>query len=135
MREVYKHQTKARILANDIIKMNAQNRQTIADSAAKRFNDTMREYGLRILDAKKGPDSVERGETWLSELDRIVIDPKRTPNIAKEFENIDFATSKDGEPLPRLVDKNNHTINISVVYKRREIPRTLKRQLERKLVA
>ncbi|BDQ61563.1 hypothetical protein EfsSVR2332_16410 [Enterococcus faecalis] len=35
----------------------------------------------------------------------------RTPNIAKEFENIDYQTDRDGNPKPRLEDKDNHTID------------------------
>ncbi|WP_342222611.1 terminase large subunit, partial [Enterococcus faecium] len=59
----------------------------------------------------KGPDSVEYGEKWLDDLDAIYIDPIRTPNIAKEFENIDYQTDRDGNPKPRLEDKDNHTID------------------------
>ena len=60
---------------------------------------------------KKGPDSVEYGEGWLDDLDFICIDPLRTPNIAREFENIDYQVDKDGDPKPRLEDKDNHTID------------------------
>lgn len=65
----------------------------------------------RIYGVKKGPDSVEYGEEWLDDLDFICIDPVRTPNIAREFENIDYQTDKDGNPIPRLEDKDNHTID------------------------
>lgn len=65
----------------------------------------------RIKGVKKGPDSVEYGEQWLDDLDFICIDPLRTPNIAREFENIDYQTDKDGNPKPRLEDKDNHTID------------------------
>ena len=67
----------------------------------------------KIKGVKKGPDSVEYGEQWLDDLDFICIDPKRTPNIAKEFENIDYQTDKDGNPKARLEDKDNHTIDSS----------------------
>ena len=40
-----------------------------------------------------------------------MIDPKRTPNIAREFENIDYETDKDGNVKPRLIDKDNHSID------------------------
>jgi phage terminase large subunit len=70
------------------------------------------EHGIRrVKQAKKGPDSVEYGEGWLDDLEFIHIDPKRTPNIAREFENIDYETDKDGNPKPRLEDKDNHTID------------------------
>lgn len=83
----------------------------IADSAEPKSVDEMKSYGIRIKGAKKGPGSVEYGEKWLDDLEEIIIDPKRTPNIAKEFENIDYQTDKDGNPKAKLEDKDNHTID------------------------
>jgi phage terminase large subunit len=84
-----------------------------ADSAEpKSIAELREEYHVkRIEGVKKGPDSVEYGEEWLDDLDFICIDPLRTPNIAREFENIDYQTDKDGNPKPRLEDKDNHTID------------------------
>lgn len=65
----------------------------------------------RIFQVKKGPNSVEYGEKWLDDLDAIYIDPLRTPHIAKEFENIDYQTDRDGNPKARLEDKDNHAID------------------------
>ncbi|WP_258831456.1 PBSX family phage terminase large subunit [Peribacillus frigoritolerans] len=84
-----------------------------ADSAEpKSIAEMKTEHGItRMKGAKKGPGSVEYGEKWLDDLDEIIIDPKRTPNIAREFENIDYQTDKDGNPKPKLEDKDNHTID------------------------
>jgi len=84
-----------------------------ADSAEPKSIDELKlEHGIsRIKGAKKGPGSVEYGEKWLDDLEEIVIDPKRTPNIAREFENIDYQTDKDGNPKPKLEDKDNHCID------------------------
>lgn len=84
-----------------------------ADSAEPKSIDEMKfEHGIRRLrGAKKGPDSVQYGEEWLDDLNFIIIDPRRTPNIAREFENIDYQTDKDGNLKPRLEDKDNHTID------------------------
>ena len=57
------------------------------------------------------PWRVEYGEKWLDDLEEIVIDPKRTPNTAREFENIDYQVDTDGNPKPKLEDKDNHTID------------------------
>jgi len=84
---------------------------TIADSAEPKSIDEMKSYGVRIKGAKKGPGSVEYGEKWLDDLNEIVIDPKRTPNIAREFENIDYQVDKDGNIKNKLVDADNHTID------------------------
>ena len=84
-----------------------------------------------LVQVKKGPDSVEFGEKWLDDLDAIVIDPKRTPNIAREFENIDYETDKDGNPRNRLEDKDNHTID-STRYAFEDDMRNAKAKVKRK---
>lgn len=84
---------------------------TTGDSAEPKSIDEQKKLGMKVKGAKKGPDSVEYGEKWLDDLDAIVIDPERTPNIAREFENIDYETDKDGEPKAKLEDKDNHTID------------------------
>ena len=83
----------------------------MCDSAEPKSIDELKEYDISAWGAKKGAGSVEYGEKWLADLEAIVIDPKRTPNISREFEMIDYDTDRDGNPLPRLVDKNNHTID------------------------
>lgn len=83
----------------------------IADSAEPKSIDEMKSYGIKIKGAKKGPGSVEYGEKWLDDLEEIIIDPKRTPNAAKEFENIDYQVDKDGNPKAKLEDKDNHIID------------------------
>lgn len=87
--------------------------EIFADSAEPKSIDELRyeQYMKKVKGVKKGPDSVEYGEQWLDDLDFICIDPKRTPNIAREFENIDYQTDNDGNPKARLEDKDNHTID------------------------
>lgn len=85
---------------------------TTADSAEpKSISEMKNEHHCNFKGAKKGPGSVEYGETWLDDLEEIVIDPGRTPNIAREFECIDYETDKDGNPRAKLEDKDNHTID------------------------
>jgi phage terminase large subunit len=71
----------------------------------------MRAYSCKCVGAKKGPGSVEHGLEWLDSLTKIVIDPKRCPYAAKEFESIDYKLDKDGNTLPQLEDKNDHSID------------------------
>lgn len=47
---------------------------------------------------------------WLQHR-KIVIDPARTPNAYREFVAYSYDTDKDGNILPRLPDKDNHTID------------------------
>ena len=95
------------------IKSNKYHYQDIIAEVEPKSNAEMRNEHdiLKIRQVTKGPDSVEYGEKWLDDLDAIYIDPIRTPNIAKEFENIDYQTDRDGNPKPRLEDKDNHTID------------------------
>ena len=101
---------KNRELATFIISKN-YDELVICDSAEPKSIDELREYDISATGAKKGAGSVEYGEKWLADLEAIVIDPKRTPNISREFEMIDYATDRDGNALPRLEDKNNHSID------------------------
>lgn len=111
--EYYGVKISNRKLAAHLITSGYQSERIAADSAEPKSIAQLRdELNItRIYGVKKGPDSVEFGEEWLADLDFICIDPLRTPNIAKEFESIDYQTDKDGNPLPRLEDKDNHTID------------------------
>lgn len=111
--ELYKHQLSNRKLAEWLKEKGYDNDVIFADSAEpKSIAELKNDFGIsKIKGVKKGPDSVEFGERWLDDLDFICIDPKRTPNAAFEFENIDYQTDRDGNPKPRLIDKDNHAID------------------------
>lgn len=112
MDEIYGVKLFNRELAEQIKKRGYDTTLTIADSAEpKSISEMKNDYNCNFKGAKKGPGSVEYGETWLDDLEEIVIDVKRTPNVAREFENIDYQTDKDGEPKAKLEDKDNHTID------------------------
>lgn len=81
------------------------------DAAEPRSIAELREHGIKAIKAHKGPGSIEHGENWLDDLEAIVIDPKRCPNTAREFENIDYQIDKEGNTIPRLEDKDNHSID------------------------
>ncbi|MDX5982253.1 PBSX family phage terminase large subunit [Exiguobacterium profundum] len=110
--EFYGVKLSNRQLAEWVISKGYQTHEIIADSAEPKSIADLRSLGLpRIIGAKKGPDSVEFGEKWLDDLDEIIIDPERTPKTAKEFEDIDYQTDRDGNPKAKLEDKNNHAID------------------------
>jgi PBSX family phage terminase large subunit len=109
--EIYEIKLGNRALAEKIIDKGYKRDLMIADSAEPKSIDELKEFGINIVGAEKGPGSVEHGEKWLDELNAIIIDPKRTPKIAWEFENIDYETDKDGNVRNRLVDQDNHTID------------------------
>lgn len=111
--ELYGQKISNREFAKWVHKKGYQSDEIFADSAEpKSIAELKNEHDVkRVKGVKKGPDSVEYGEQWLDDLDFICIDPLRTPKIAWEFENIDYQTDKDGNPKPRLEDKDNHTID------------------------
>lgn len=109
--EIYGVKMSIRELADKIKSKGFNDTHVTCDSAEPRSIAELREHGIKALKAKKGPGSIEFGENWLDDLEAIVIDSKRTPNIAKEYENIDYQTDKDGNIRPKLEDKDNHSID------------------------
>lgn len=109
--EIYGVKISNREIAQGILRNGFHKTLTLADSAEPKSIAEVKEFGVRIQGAKKGKDSVEYGEKWLDDLDEIIIDPKRTPNVAREFEGIDYMVDRDGNQMPRLVDKDNHSID------------------------
>lgn len=113
MDEIYEVKLSNREAAEKIKAKGYNTVMTIADSAEPKSIAELQSYGIRIKAAKKGEGSVEYGEKWLDDLEAIIIDPKRTPNVAKEFESIDYQIDREGNTIPKLEDKNNHTIDAS----------------------
>ena len=109
--EIYGVKMSIRELASRIKAKRYDDFPVICDSAEPRSIAELKEFGIQALKAKKGPGSIEFGENWLDDLEAIVIDVKRTPNVAREFENIDYQTDKDGNIRPKLEDKDNHSID------------------------
>ena len=101
-----------RMIEEDDIVVDKGNIEIIlSDDLRTKHIEEVSARGISITGAKKGPGSVETGEKWLDELEEIVIDYQRTPNIAREFENIDYQIDKDGEVKSKLEDKDNHEID------------------------
>jgi len=109
--EIYGVQLSNKKASNKIIERKYTDTMITADSAEPKSIAEVREYGIRIRPARKGQGSVEYGEKWLGDLQSIVIDPKRTPNTAREFENIDYEVDRDGNLKAKLEDKDNHSID------------------------
>lgn len=82
----------------------------ICDSAEpKSINDLIGE-GLKAIPCQKFAGCVLYRIKWLQNR-RIVIDPARTPNAHREFISYEYMTTKDGEFLADVPDKDNHTID------------------------
>lgn len=109
--EIYELQLSNRIAAEKIKSKGYHAITTVADSAEPKSIAELKEHGIRVVGAKKGAGSVEFGEKWLNDLEEIVIDYRRTPNIAREYENIDYQVDRDGNIKSKLEDKDNHCID------------------------
>ncbi len=98
-------------IAKAIRTLNTRNMPITADSAEPRSNDELRARGFAIRAAKKGQGSVEYGIRRLCDLDRIIIDPLRCPNAAREFTGYKLVSDGNGGFRSGYPDKDNHTID------------------------
>lgn len=115
--EIYKTNLSNRRAAELIRKHDESGGLITCDSAEPKSIAEMIDYGLRVVGAKKGPDSVEYGIKWLQDLEEIVIDPARCENAAREFVSYCLEKDKNGNFQGRYPDRDNHTID-AVRYSR-----------------
>lgn len=112
--ELYETNCSNKKLYDKIIKVKIGTSYIIADSAEPKSIAELNSYGLiRVLGAKKGPDSVEYGIKWLQDLYEIIIDPVRCPNTAREFTSYEYDKDKYGNFISKFPDMNNHTIDMT----------------------
>lgn len=109
--EIYQPKLTNRQAAVKIKKKITETALIRADSAEPKSIKELNELGLRVMAAKKGPDSVEFGIRWMQGLSAIVIDKKRCPNAYKEFVTYEYETTRDGQYISAYPDKNNHAID------------------------
>lgn len=109
--EIHKAGMSNRSLADGIKAENKSNRRVTADSAEPRTIAELRNLGINIKGAKKGPDSVEHGMKFLEDLDEIVIDPVRCPNTAREFDGYELDPDGNGGWKEGYPDRDNHSID------------------------
>ena len=85
--------------------------QTIADNAEEKSIAYFRAHGFNIRACVKGPGSVDYGMKWLASRAQIVIDRKRCPETAKEFQSYEYLKDRDGNFIGGYPDKDNHFID------------------------
>ena len=82
-----------------------------ADSAEPKSIADYNKFGLSCVGAQKGAGSVEYSMKWLQQLNKIVIDPRRCPDTAREFTSYEYERTKDGEIISGYPDRDNHHID------------------------
>ncbi len=123
-REAYRYRARFDWIAGMIREENPGGGAVMADSAEPRSNDELRERGIRVLAAKKGPGSVEHGISWLQDLEELVIDPVRCPNAAREFSGYQLEEDGQGGFLGGFPDRDNHCIDALRYACERDMRRT-----------
>ena len=104
--------------AAEMIKAENKNNGLITcDSAEPKSIAEISDYGLRVIGARKGPDSLEYGIKWLQDLEEIIIDPVRCPHTAQEFNEYELESDGNDGFKAKFPDKNNHSID-AVRYSR-----------------
>lgn len=122
--EYYKVGAKFDVIAREIRKENKFNQIIIAESAEPRSNDELKDRGIRIRPAKKGPGSIEHGITWLQNLEEIIIDNARCPNTAREFMGYEIEKDNNGNFKAGFPDKANHSIDMARYALENDMKRT-----------
>lgn len=90
-------------MTNDVIAQHLNNLPNpealvVADSAEPKSIDEIKLYGVNILPAVKGPNSIKTGINFVQQQKISVT--KRSINIIKEYKNYVWKTDKDGKMLP-----------------------------------
>lgn len=84
---------------------------TIADNSEEKSIAFFRSNGYNIRACVKGPGSVDFGIKWLASRTKIVIDRRRCPETAREFEQYEYMKDRDGNFVSGYPDENNHFID------------------------
>lgn len=130
--EIYKVGLSNHAAALMIQEKPAYNSPIICDSAEPKSIRDLKEHGLRVAGAKKGPDSIEYGIKFLQSLEEIIIDNKRCPFTTEEFLNYELEKDSNGQFKANYPDKNNHTIDAARYALEREIGRKKGKIVSRK---
>lgn len=93
----------------DILQNQTKKALTIADSAEPKSIDEIMSYGISILPAKKGADSILQGIQYVQEQRCSVT--KRSINIIKEYRNYLWLTDKDGKIINEPSPIYNHSMD------------------------
>ena len=89
--------------------LRGEKRYIVADSAEPKSISELRQYGLTIVGAEKGRDSVNAGIQLIQQYDLLVT--KRSTNLIKELRGYVWQTDKSGMTLNKPVDFLNHGLD------------------------
>lgn len=93
----------------DILKNQNSRAIVVADSAEPKSIDEIRLYGVNIIGAVKGKDSINQGIQFVQ--DQRISLTKRSINTIKEYRNYLWDEDKDGRTLNKPIDMFNHSMD------------------------
>lgn len=96
------------LLAAEVVNLCGQE-VVVCDSAEPKSIAELRQYGVTAIPTEKGKDSVNFGIQWLQKL-RIVVN-ENLPELVNELTVYKWDEDKDGNVLPRPVDRDNHLLD------------------------
>lgn len=97
--------------AKEIKQRNKHNFPVYADSASPILNDELGNRGVNIQPAIKGPDSIKAGIKYLQDMYSIYICKYLTPNIYREFTELEYIVDKEDNVLNKIVEGKDHTVD------------------------
>lgn len=93
----------------NLIKSSQLNTVVYADSAEPKSIAEISKYGIKIVPAQKGKDSINFGISILQEYDILVT--KRSYNLKDELVKYQWMKNKEGQSMNIPIDAFNHTID------------------------
>lgn len=81
----------------------------VADSSEPKSIDEIRSYGVNIIPAKKGKDSIVHGIQLVQ--DQKVFITKRSVNLIREYRNYLWRTDREGKIINKPEDGNDHALD------------------------
>ncbi len=108
--EIYGRGLNNATLAERIKKNQWNDVRTSCDCAEPKSIMDLRDAGINAKQCYKPPNCIKYRIGWMQNR-KIVIDPRRTPNAYREFISYCYDTDRDGNILPSVPDKDNHSID------------------------
>ncbi len=107
--ELYQKGQSNRQLAETLHQLKEPNTLVVADSAEPKSIDEIRSYGLNIVPAQKGKDSINQGIQLVQ--DKRIQVTKASTNLIKEYRNYFWKTDREGKALNIPEDNMNHLMD------------------------
>lgn len=107
--QLYRKGMSNKQIADYILNLPEPNTLVIPDSSEPKSNDELKDYGVVLLPAVKGPGSVQQGIQLVQSLPISIT--KRSKNIQAERRNYFWQQDKDGRILNVPIDAFNHCMD------------------------